>query len=167
MYSSSAAVTASFLVTWPPMRRASSISLSSMARLVAMVALSLCSLPHMSMCNSGSSSQRKTQLGWCPVQARCWLSRARTLSDNCLLATDNCLTQLCRQNAVIINVINSPFFPPRRAPSQRQILPQDADVLVAAAGNVHDHHVRTTHLGSALDALGDGVGRLESTDNSF
>src|SRR6516164_3766926 len=35
MYSSRAAVTASFLVLWRPMRRASSISLSSIARLVA------------------------------------------------------------------------------------------------------------------------------------
>src|SRR5579864_8066534 len=47
MYSSSALVTASFLVLWPPVLRASSINRSSIARFVAM-----CRLSHIYVCKA-------------------------------------------------------------------------------------------------------------------
>src|SRR5258708_31756 len=56
MYSSKAVVTASFLVRWPPIRRASSMSLSSIARLVGM-----CIVLHINMCSASSLGPQKTR----------------------------------------------------------------------------------------------------------
>src|SRR5271154_489503 len=57
MYSSNAVVTAAFLVLWSPIRRASSIRLSSIARLVAM-----CGLLHIGMCGAILLQTRNGQL---------------------------------------------------------------------------------------------------------
>src|ERR1700683_5837351 len=57
MYSSSAVVTASFLVLWPPVRRASSIRLSSIARLVAM-----CRFLHIDVCGTRLSTNSECSI---------------------------------------------------------------------------------------------------------
>src|ERR1700736_1565217 len=54
MYSSRAVVTASFLVRWPPLRRASSMRLSSMARLVGMYIAS-----HIDVCGARKLGAQK------------------------------------------------------------------------------------------------------------
>uniref|UniRef100_E6QI90 Uncharacterized protein n=1 Tax=mine drainage metagenome TaxID=410659 RepID=E6QI90_9ZZZZ len=63
MYSSSAAVTAAFLVAWWPIWRADSIRVSSMARLVATGHPLMCRVPRIEMCGMGMSTQKSGRGG--------------------------------------------------------------------------------------------------------
>src|ERR1700738_1496065 len=73
MYSSRAVVTASFLVRWPPVRRASSMSLSSIARLVAM-----CRVLHITMCSAS------------------WLATQKKIGDGCPSPASDCANVLAK-----------------------------------------------------------------------